>query len=446
MRAWASRSADIARSGRRHVFSSLRIRNYRVYFVGQVISRMGTWMQRFAQSWLVYELSNNATVVGVAVALQSVPSLFAGPYSGLVADRFDKRRLMIGLQSMMAVLAIVLGVLTVTHVVQLWEIFLLAFLLGVNEAFEVPARQVFVFELVGPEHLQNAVGLNSVLNSIARAAGPAMGAVLVATIGLGTCFLVNGLSFVAVIASLIVIDTAALHPAHLSKRARGQVREGLLYVRRSPELWAPLTMMALIGMLAWEFQTVMPAMASQVLHGGATAYGLITAAQGFGSIFGGLAAASARKTSKRLLVGEAVAFGVAMALAASAPTLDTELVLIFVVGFTATALAATGNTTIQLNSDPRMRGRVMSLWLVAFQGSTPIGGPLAGFVAHAAGARAALAMGAAACFGAAGLGVLAKGWRDRPVSPVSADEALLSDMDAEVPVEALATPADEDSR
>jgi MFS family permease len=373
---------------------------------------MGTWMQRFAQSWLVYELTHNATIVGVVVALQALPTLVIGPYCGVLADRFDKRALLIALHAFMGVLALILGLLTVTDVVQLWEVFVLALLLGVGEAAENPPRQVFIFEMVGADQLPNAVGLNSVLNNIARAAGPAIGAVLVATVGLGTCFLVNAASFAGVITSLVMVSRAELHPAPLAARARGQLRAGLSYVRRSPSLWVPLAMMTLVGGLAWEFQTTLPPMATE-LHGGATAYGLMTAAQGIGAIAGGLLVAAMRRSGVRALVTSAVAFGGAMTLMTFAPNLTTGLVFMVVVGMAATSYSSTGNSTVQLNADPHMRGRVMSLWAVAFQGSTPIGGPLAGFVAHSAGPRAALAMGAAACFGAAGLGALALGRRDR---------------------------------
>jgi MFS family permease len=388
---------------------------------------MGTWMQRFAQSWLVYELTHNATIVGVVVALQALPTLVIGPYCGVLADRFDKRNLLIALHMMMGVLALILGLLTVLDVVQLWEVFALALLLGVGEAAENPPRQVFIFEMVGADQLPNAVGLNSVLNNIARAAGPAIGAVLVATVGLGTCFLVNAASFAGVITSLVMVSRAELYPAPLAARARGQLRAGLAYVRRSPSLWVPLAMMTLVGGLAWEFQTTLPPMATQ-LHGGATAYGLMTAAQGIGAIGGGLLVAAMRRSGVRALVTNAIAFGGSMTLMTFAPNLTTGLVFMVVVGMAATSYSSTGNSTVQLNADPHMRGRVMSLWAVAFQGSTPIGGPLAGFVAHSAGPRAALAMGAAACFGAAGLGAFAIGRRDR-ASQVRPDVAVAVSAD-----------------
>jgi MFS family permease len=385
---------------RGRMFSSLRIRNYRVYFIGQATSRAGTWMQRFAQSWLVFDLTGSATVVGTVVALQALPTLLVGPYGGVIADRVDKRRLMIGLQVMMGVLALVLGVLTVTHQVRLWQVLVLALLLGVNEAFENPPRQSFVSEMVGPEHLTNAIGLNSVLNSVARAVGPAIGAGLVATVGLGACFLANAGSFAAVVISLLLVDVTQLLPSKPKARARGQFREGLAYVRITRALWVPLTMMLLMGTLAWNFQTVMPSMASNALHGGASAYGLLTTAQGAGAIFGGLASAARTVIGPRLLAMQALLFGIALTAAALAPNLGTELAFIFVVGVFGTSFSSTGNSAVQLSSDPQMRGRVMSLWAVTFQGTTPVGGPIAGFVANAAGPRAALGMGAGSAFAA----------------------------------------------
>lgn len=274
------------------MFSSLAVPNYRKYYLGQVVSRTGTLMQQFAQSWLVYDLTGSATMVGLTVAVQNIPILLVGPYAGLVADRLDKRRLMIFLQAMMGVLAVALGALTLTHTVQLWHVFVLALLLGTNEAFDNPSRLAFVFEMVGPRHITNAVGLNSVLNNISRAVGPAIGAGVVATLGLGMCFLLNAVSFGAVIVSLVVIDRSQLHAALPTRRAKGQLREGFGYVRRSSTLWVPLGMMALIGTLTWEFQTTLPPMASQVLHGGATAYGLMIAMQGVGAIGGGLTVAA----------------------------------------------------------------------------------------------------------------------------------------------------------
>lgn len=391
---------------RRDTFASLANPNFRLYFGGQAISMVGTWMQAVAQSWLVLQLTGSGTALGFVVALQTLPVLLFGPYGGVVADRLDKRRLMIGLQTMMGALALVLGLLTVTHTVTLWQVYLLAFLLGMNNCFENPARQAFVLEMVGPADLRNAVSLNSVLVNAARAVGPAVAGIVIAAGGLGICFLLNALSFVAVVVSLVRLDVAALCPSPPVRRSPGQLREGLGYVGRTPELLVPLLMMALVGALAYEFQVVLPVLARETFGGGAEVYGFMTAAMGAGAVVGGLYVAARGRTGVRALSTSATVFGVLIAAAAFAPVLWLELVALAFVGAASVGFMATGNSTLQLGADPRMRGRVMALWSVAFLGSTPIGGPIAGFVAEEFGGRAALAMGAASCLVAAGLALL----------------------------------------
>ena len=286
-------------------FASLAIPNYRRYISGQAVSLVGTWMQMAAQAWLVLTLTGSATTLGVVIALQTLPVLLLGPYGGVIADRVDKRRLMVILQAAMGVQALVLGVLTVTGAVELWEIGVLALLLGLNNAFENPARQSFMLEMIGPENLRNAVSLNSVLVNVARTIGPAVAGILIATVGEGVCFLVNAASFVAVIASLSTLDRTALHPTKPTPRAPGQLREGLRYVRRTPELGIPLLMMALVGCLAYEFQVTLPVMAKQGLHLGATGYGFMTSAMGVGAVVGGLLVAAKGKVGLRPLVAAA---------------------------------------------------------------------------------------------------------------------------------------------
>lgn len=391
---------------RRDTFASLSNPNFRRYFGGQAISMVGTWMQAVAQSWLVLQLTGSGTALGFVVALQTLPVLLFGPYGGVVADRLDKRRLMIGLQAMMGVLALVLGLLTITHTVTLWQVYLLAFLLGMNNCFENPARQAFVLEMVGPADLRNAVSLNSVLVNAARAVGPAVAGIVIAAGGLGICFLLNALSFVAVVVSLARLDVAALSPSPPVRRSPGQLREGLGYVGRTPELLIPLLMMALVGALAYEFQVVLPVVARETFGGGAEVYGFMTAAMGAGAVVGGLYVAARGRTGVRALSTSAAVFGVLIAAAAFAPTLWLELVALAFVGAASVGFMATGNSTLQLGADPSMRGRVMALWSVAFLGSTPIGGPIAGFVAEEFGGRAALAMGAVSCLVAAGLALL----------------------------------------
>jgi len=389
----------------RATFSALAVPNYRRYISGQAISLIGTWMQMTAQAWLVLTLTGSSTMLGLIVALQTAPVLVLGPYGGVIADRVDKRALMVVLQAAMGVQALILGVLTVTHLVTVWEIGVLAVVLGFNNAFEAPARQSFMSEMVGADHLRNAVSLNSVLVNVARSVGPALAGLLIATVGEGVCFLVNAASFLAVIYSLIRLDRRALMPSPPAVRAAGQLREGLRYVAATPTLLIPLLMMALVGCLGYEFTVSLPVMARSALHVGATGYGLMTSAMGIGAVLGGLVVAWRGKTGVRTLTLVVTAFGATFALAALAPSLPLELVALAMLGWASISFMATGNSTLQLAAEPSMRGRVMSLWFVAFQGSTPIGGPLIGWIIAAAGARAGLGTGAAVCVLAAALGL-----------------------------------------
>ncbi|MGV9826743.1 MFS transporter [Gordonia sp. NPDC003429] len=385
-------------------FASLSVYNYRLYFTGQAVSLIGTWMQATAQAWLVLTLSGSTSTLGVIVALQAVPILVIGPYAGVVADRVDRRTLMIALQSVMGVLAAVLAVLTFGGWVRVWQIAVLALLLGLNNAFENPARQAFIHQIVGTDLIRNAVTLNSVMVNAARSVGPAVAGVLLAAAGAGWCFAINAASFVAVVASLAMMRTAEITEEQPVARAKGQLREGLRYVADKPVLWVPLLMMGLVGTLAYEFQVSLPAAARDVFDGGPQAFGFMTSSMGVGAVVGGLIVAARGTTGLRTLVIASTGFGVTIALTAAAPTLWMAIAALFFVGWLSVSFMSTGNATLQLNSEPRMRGRVMSLWSVAFMGSTPIGGPLIGWIIEVAGARAGLAVGAASCFIAAGLG------------------------------------------
>jgi MFS family permease len=378
-------------------FAALVVPNYRRYISGQSISLIGTWMQMTAQSWLVLTLTHSSTALGVIVALQTLPVLLLGPYGGVIADRVDKRKLMMMLQAAMGLQALALGLLTVTGNVRVWEIGLLAALLGFNNAFENPSRQSFMLELVGPEHLRNAVSLNSVLVNVARSIGPAVAGLLIATVGDGVCFLVNAASFVAVVASLTTMDKHALRPTEPTPRERGQLREGLAYVRSKPELLVPLLMMGAAGCLTYEFQVSLPVMASRGLHVGASGFGFMTASMGVGAVVGGLLVAARGKTGRAPLVLAALGLAIALTFAALAPNLLLELIALGLAGGASISFMSTGNSTLQLTAAPEMRGRVMSLWFVAFQGSTPIGGPVIGGVMAVAGARAGLGVGAVTC-------------------------------------------------
>ncbi len=400
----------------RVTFAALAVANYRRYLSGQAISLIGTWMQMTAQAWLVLTLTHSGTWLGVIVALQTLPVLILGPYGGVIADRVNKRKMMIVLQSAMGLQALALGLLTITGMVTLAEIGVLAAVLGLNNAFENPARQSFMMELVGAEHLRNAVSLNSVMVNVARTVGPAVAGILIATVGDGVCFLVNAASFVAVVASLLTMDRSALSPTKPTPRGRGQLREGLRYVRGTPALAVPLVMMGIAGCLTYEFQVSLPVMADRGLRVGPTGFGFMTAAMGVGAVVGGLLVAARGKTGLRPLVIAAGGFAAAMALATAAPNLTWELAALAMTGAASIAFMSSGNSTLQLNAAPEMRGRVMSLWFVAFQGSTPIGGPIVGVAMSTIGPRAGLGLGAITVLLVAlgGLAALRRGAGGRP--------------------------------
>ena len=283
---------------------------------------------------------------------------------------------------------------------------MLALLLGIDNCFENPARQSFVLEMVGPDDLRNAVSLNSVMVNVARVVGPAIAGIVIASAASALCFLLNAASFVAVVVSLIRLDTAALQPSAPTPRAPGQLREGFAYVRRTPALAVPLLMMALVGCLAYEFQVVLPVVAQETFAGDARTYGFLTAAMGVGAVVGGLYVAGWGRTGMPALVVASGLFGLAMLGTAAAPTLPLALVGMALVGASSVAFLSTGNSTLQLAADPQMRGRVMALWAVAFLGSTPIGGPIAGLVVEWFGGRAGLVLGAVACLVAAVAGAV----------------------------------------
>ena len=393
-------------------FSSLKVPNYRLYFTGQSISMAGTWMQMTAQSWLVLTLTHSSTDLGLTVALQALPVLLLGPYGGVIADRVDKRRLMIALQIAMGFQALMLGLLVVFGSARFWEICLLAVVLGLNNAFENSARQAFVREMVGQDELRNAITLNSVTVNAARAVGPAIGGVLIATVGIGVCFLLNAASFAAVVTSLLIMDRSALRPSPPSGRASGQLREGLRYAARTPTIAIPLAMMGLVGLFAYEFSVSLPVLAERSFHGGAEAYGFMTAAMGIGAVIGGLFTAARGRTGLRPMIIASAGFGAAILVCAFAPFLGLTYAALLFVGWASVSFIAIGNSTIQLSAEPSMRGRVIALWQVAFQGTTPVGGPAIGWIIALTDPRIGLAVGGASCFAAAiGGVVLARRYR-----------------------------------
>ena len=379
----------------RRTFSSLSNHNYRKYFFGQMTSLIGTWMQMTAQSWLVFTLTHSATDIGFVVALQTLPVLLLGPYGGVVADRIDKRKLMIVLQGMMGVQAAILAVLSLTHVVTYVDVCILAMVLGLNNAFENPSRQSFILEMVGPKDLRNAVSLNATMNNVARAVGPAIAGVIIASFGEGWCFALNAVSFVAVVFSLMIMDLSMLSPSVPTERAKGQLREGFRYIAATPKLLYPLIMMALVGMLAYEFQVTLPIVAGRIFHGNSEDYGLMMASMGIGAVIGGLWTASKGKTGTRAMIRAALLFGAFITFAALSPMIGVEFFALALVGFASVSFLSMTNSTLQLETDPQMRGRVMALWAVAFMGTTPIGGPLIGWITSETNARVGLGVGAA---------------------------------------------------
>jgi MFS family permease len=382
-------------------FSALGIANYRRYALGQAVSLSGTWMQRVAQAWLVLELGGSGTDVGLVTALQFLPLLVLGAWGGVVVDRVDKRRLLVATQSASGALALVLGILTATGVVRLWMVMLLAAGLGFAHLLDVPARQSFVFEMVGPDHLTNAVTLNSVTVNAARMLGPALAGVLIATTGLAVCFVLNAASYLVVVAAFARMRSADLHRSVAVVRGPGQLREGLAYVWREQALRAPLLTMAVVGALAYEFQVILPLLARFVFDGGAGTYGAMTACMGLGAVVAGLVIAGRNRSGPRSLVHAAYVFGVLILATALAPTLALAMVALVGVGGASIAFLALGNASLQVAAAPEMRGRVMALWSIAFLGTTPIGGPLVGWVGEHLGPRVGLALGGVATVAAA---------------------------------------------
>ena len=385
-------------------FSSLHVRNYRLYYIGQIISTSGTFMQSVAQAWLVLKLTNSGTALGIATALQYVPILILGPYGGVIADRISKRKTLYFTQSISGVLALILGALVATGLVRVWMVYILAFSLGLVNVFDNPTRQTFYIELVGPDNLRNAVTLYSTLVNLARIIGPAIAGGLIAFVGLAPCFIINGVSFVAVVIMLAMMHSDELHPTPPVPPARGQLQEGFRYVLSTPALGLVLLMMAIIGTLTFEFQVSLPLMAEFTFKGNASSYAFLTASMGVGAAPGGLAFASRKGFAPYKLVSAALLFGVAVLAAAFMPTLFLSGLALVFVGICSINFSSLGNSTLQLTSTPQMRGRVMSLWSVAFLGSTTIGGPLVGWFAQVAGARWGLALGGFAALLAAALG------------------------------------------
>jgi MFS family permease len=387
-------------------FSSLYVRNYRLYYIGQIISTSGTFMQSVAQAWLVLSLTHSGAALGIATALQYVPILFLGPFGGVVADRIPKRKILYFTQSISGALALILGVLVATSLVQVWMVYVLAFCLGLVTVFDNPARQTLYIELVGPENLRNAVTLYSTLVNLARIIGPALAAAVIAVFGLAPCFIINGISYGAVVFMLSMMRANELLLTPPGPQGKGQLREGFKYVVSTPVLGASLLMMAIIGTLTFEFQVSLPLIAQFTFKGDAASYAFLTGSMGFGAAIGGIFFASRKGISPYKLVTAALLFGMAVLAAAFMPSLLLSALALVIVGICSINFSSLGNSILQLESSPQMRGRVMSFWSVAFLGTTTFGGPIVGWFAEAAGARWGLTLGGLAALAAAALGAV----------------------------------------
>ena len=386
------------------MFRSLRVRNYRLYASGQLVSLTGTWMQRVAQDWLVLELTNSGTALGVVTALQFGPALLLGLWGGVIADRGDKRRILLGTQTGLAFVALLLGLLDVTGVVAYWHVLVLALALGLIAAVDTPVRQAFVVEMVGRDELANAVGINSAIFNFGRILGPAVAGVLIAAVGTGWAFLGNAASSAAVLVALGLMRPGELHPSPPVQRAKGQLREGLRYVRARRDLLLTMVLIFVVGTFGLNFQITTALLAKQVFHRSASGYGLLSTALAVGAFAGALVATTRRgRPSGLFLLAAGAGFSLMEITTGLMPTFDATAVLLVPMGLVMLTLTTAANASVQLGVEPTMRGRVMSLYLVCFMGGTPLGAPIIGWLAGVAGPRWGLLGGGLICLVAVGV-------------------------------------------
>jgi MFS family permease len=391
-------------------------RNFRLFFVGQAVSVTGTWMQMVATAWLVLQITGSGVALGIDTALAFGPILLFGPLGGVIADRFDKRRILLVTQFAYGLLAIALWGLVAADVVQLWMVYGLSFLQGVVTSIDNPTRQSFYSEMVRPTDLTNAVGLNSAVMTGTRIVGPALAGVLIAGVGLEWCFLINGVSYLAVIAGLAMMDSSELRPTR-SHLGPGAIREGLRYVWRTDGLRRPLLLMSVLFLFSFNYSVLIPLFAERTFGGDAGTLGLLLSVMGVGSLGGALVMAGRANPNERRLALSAIIVGVVTTLVALAPSLDLAVAGMIPLGAASVAFFITANSTLQLTARPEMRGRVMALYGMVFLGSTPFGGPVAGWLGEHFDARVALAGGGlvALATGALGLWALAQRGRAEPV-------------------------------
>ena len=407
---------DHAGTSRRGTFRALRSQPFRLYFAGQVASASGTFVQQTAIGWLVLRLTGSAAELGLVLAVGGVPSLLFGPWGGTVADRVGSlRKLLIATQTVYGVLAGLLWALAVAGKASVAAIVAISVAGGVVGIVDSPARQAFVSSLVMPDDLSSAVSLNGVVMNSARVVGPALAGVLIVTIGTTPCFAVNALSYLAVIAALVMLRP--LRPGAPGRRATGGVRAGLRYAASRQQLWLPLVMMALVGLLAFNFPVILPVLASQTFHGNGGTYGLLSTMLSIGSVAGSLGVGFIHHPRRPYLMTAALAFGVFLAATAGAPDIAVACLTLLATGAAAFSFVTLCSTTLQLHSSPAYRGRIMALWVYVYIGTTPVGSIITGAIVSAAGVRAALLTGAAACLIAAAIAA-------RVHTPPHADAAL----------------------
>ncbi|MFI6817119.1 MFS transporter [Nonomuraea sp. NPDC050328] len=389
------------------MFRSLRIHNYRLFAMGGVVSNVGGWMQRTAQDLLVLQLTGGSgAALGVATALQFAPMLLFGMFGGVLADRYPKRPLLVTAQALMAVLALAMGVLTVTGAVQVWHVFVMAFALGLISCVEVPTRQTFVVEMVGRKDLPNAIALNASSFNLARVVGPAVAGLLIHALGTGPIFLLNAISFAAVISSLLLMRKAELNPAEPVPRAKGQLREGFRYVLRNQDLLMPVLLVGFVSMFAQSFSMSIALMATEVFAAGASSFGLASSMFAVGALGGALLAARRARPSKKLLVAGALSFGLFQIATGIAPFYPLYLLLLVPTGIALITVNTAANASVQLATSAEMRGRVMGIYLLVFTGGAPLGAPLIGWLSDLGGPRMGVALAGALVVAGTGLAVL----------------------------------------
>ncbi|MDI2036256.1 MFS transporter [Paenarthrobacter nitroguajacolicus] len=381
----------------RATFASLGGRNYRLYFLGQSMSQIGTWTQKITQAWLVLELTDSGTLLGLTLALQALPTLLLSPWGGLLADRLNKRRLLLCTQAASIVPAFILGLLTATGYVTLSLVLPLAALVGIIEALDKPARQTFIAEVVPREQLTNALTLNNITINSGKLIGPAIAGTLITGIGMAASFFVNAASFGVVLLALFLVRQDQLNAAVPVTRSKGQLREGLLYVMAQPRLIGPLLLLTVTGLLAWEWTVTLPLLARDAFHGDAQIVSALFIAMGAGAIIGVLAIAGILKATTRRLIISSLTFALLLSAISFAPGIETALVLLFLLGAAGVAYRVITTSMAQLEANPAMRGRTMALFVIAVGGTSPVSAPLLGWLCETVGVRATLMIGGTGC-------------------------------------------------